>query len=108
MSTIQGYLPTITNKNKRVFCAFGGGKTKNYLDAECVANRDTAYDIAQSCGKSIYDLPGAVAIDGNCKIIIDQKRRERNARRREQNQVLRDLCGTSARAAREDMGLSRS
>ena len=28
-----------------------------------------------------------------------------NLRRREQNAILRDLCGTSARAAREDMGL---
>jgi hypothetical protein len=35
----------------------------------------------------------------------EQKRHERNRARREQNQILRDLCGTSARAAREDMGL---
>jgi hypothetical protein len=33
------------------------------------------------------------------------KRRQRNAAARARNQILRDLCGTSARAAREDMGL---
>lgn len=33
------------------------------------------------------------------------ERLERNARRREINQFLRDVTGTSARAAREDMGL---
>ena len=33
------------------------------------------------------------------------KREKRNRNRREQNAILRDLCGTSARAAREDMGL---
>jgi hypothetical protein len=32
-------------------------------------------------------------------------RKERNEIRRETNQILRDLTGTSARAAREDMGL---
>ena len=30
---------------------------------------------------------------------------ERNLQRRVENEILRDLCGTSARAAREDMGL---
>lgn len=30
---------------------------------------------------------------------------EKNANKRAENQILRDLCGTSARAAREDMGL---
>lgn len=34
-------------------------------------------------------------------------RRRRNALRRAENEMLRELCGTSARAAREDMGLSR-
>ena len=29
----------------------------------------------------------------------------RNAKRRAENAILRELCGTSARAAREDMGL---
>lgn len=29
----------------------------------------------------------------------------RNAARRARNAILRELCGTSARAAREDMGL---
>ena len=38
-------------------------------------------------------------------LISDLKRKARNTFRREQNQILRDLCGTSARAAREDMGL---
>jgi hypothetical protein len=33
------------------------------------------------------------------------KSSDRNTNRREQNAVLRELCGTSARAAREDMGL---
>lgn len=33
---------------------------------------------------------------------------ERNRIRRETNQMLRDITGTSARAAREDMGLSRA
>ena len=33
------------------------------------------------------------------------KKKRYNAARRERNQILRDLCGTSARAAREDMGL---
>lgn len=33
------------------------------------------------------------------------QRLERNARRREMNQFLRDITGTSARAAREDMGI---
>ena len=32
-------------------------------------------------------------------------RRKRNADARARNQILRDLCGTSARAAKEDMGL---
>ena len=36
-----------------------------------------------------------------------KKRQERNRIRRERNQMLRDLCGTSAKAAREDMGLGR-
>ena len=33
-------------------------------------------------------------------------RRERNEMRREQNAILRELCGTSARAARLDMGMA--
>jgi hypothetical protein len=37
----------------------------------------------------------------------EQSRRRRNAFRREQNEILRDMCGTSARAAREDMGLAK-
>ncbi len=32
-------------------------------------------------------------------------RGDRNAERRERNAMLRELCGTSARAAREDMGI---
>lgn len=36
------------------------------------------------------------------------RRQERNRIRRETNQILRDITGTSARAAREDMGLARS
>lgn len=32
---------------------------------------------------------------------------KRNSVRRAQNQILRDITGTSARAAREDMGLSK-
>ena len=36
----------------------------------------------------------------------DQKRQmRRNALRRAKNAILRELCGTSARAAREDMGI---
>ncbi len=34
-----------------------------------------------------------------------QKRRRRNAYKRLQNEVLRDVCGTSAKAARADMGM---
>lgn len=36
------------------------------------------------------------------------KRLKRNRFKREQNEILSDLCGTSARAAREDMGLPKS
>jgi hypothetical protein len=39
-------------------------------------------------------------------IMIDIKRRRRNAKARQINQVLRDLTGTSAHAARLDMGLN--
>lgn len=35
----------------------------------------------------------------------EARRRNRNATRQARNEVLRNLCGTSARAAREDMGL---
>ena len=35
----------------------------------------------------------------------DRRRRRRNAARRELNAFLRDICGTSARAARSDMGI---
>jgi hypothetical protein len=51
-------------------------------------------------------------IDGESKIrgfdhycYAEYQRTRRNTNRREQNAVLRELCGTSARAAREDMGL---
>lgn len=37
----------------------------------------------------------------------ERARIERNRIRRKTNQMLRDITGTSARAAREDMGLSR-
>jgi hypothetical protein len=33
------------------------------------------------------------------------KRNQKNAARRAENEILRDISGTSARAAREDMGL---
>lgn len=33
------------------------------------------------------------------------KQLKRNAYKREENQILRDMCGTSARSARLDMGL---
>lgn len=33
------------------------------------------------------------------------KQLKRNAHKREENQILRDMCGTSARVARLDMGL---
>jgi len=35
----------------------------------------------------------------------DYKRVKRNAIKRERNQILSELCGTSARAARADMGM---
>ena len=35
----------------------------------------------------------------------NSKRKRANAARREKNQILRDLCGTSAAAARRDMGI---
>jgi len=41
----------------------------------------------------------------NCPVSQTLKRIERNAQKRAENQILRDLCGTSARAARADMGL---
>lgn len=37
--------------------------------------------------------------------ILARKLDRRNARRRAENQILRDMRGTSAQAAREDMGL---
>ena len=40
---------------------------------------------------------------GYCKKCL--QRNQRNAAARARNQILRDICGTSARAAREDMGL---
>ena len=45
-----------------------------------------------------------------CEHYIEQRRERRkkdiiNKNRRERNQILRDLCGTSAAAARKDMGL---
>jgi len=33
-----------------------------------------------------------------------RKRKQRNARRRAENAILREVCGTSAHAARKDMG----
>jgi len=36
---------------------------------------------------------------------MELNRRRRNANNRAKNQILRDICGTSARAAREDMGM---
>jgi hypothetical protein len=33
------------------------------------------------------------------------KQLKRNAHKREENQILKDICGTSARSARIDMGL---
>lgn len=42
------------------------------------------------------------------KNISERKRAERNRIRRETNAMLREITGTSARAAREDMGLARS
>ena len=39
------------------------------------------------------------------KARADIKRRARNADRRARNAILQEMCGTSARAAREDMGL---
>jgi len=36
---------------------------------------------------------------------MELSRRKRNANNRAKNQILRDICGTSARAAREDMGM---
>jgi hypothetical protein len=38
-------------------------------------------------------------------LTAESKRRERNAVRRAMNNILREVCGTSARAAREDMGM---
>ncbi len=35
----------------------------------------------------------------------ERRRMKRNARRRVENAILREVCGTSARAAREDMGM---
>lgn len=48
----------------------------------------------------------AEAITAHRKTVHAQAvKRERNARRRAENAILRELCGTSARAAREDMGI---
>lgn len=45
-------------------------------------------------------------INDNCKACADRIRtRKANQFKREQNEVLRDLCGTSAAAARRDMGI---
>lgn len=39
------------------------------------------------------------------EVISDYKRVKRNSLNRERNQMLRDICGTSAAAAKRDMGL---
>jgi len=38
---------------------------------------------------------------------IQIKKTKRNQQKREENQMLSDLCGTSAKSARLDMGLSK-
>jgi len=47
-----------------------------------------------------------IKTDATGKLYCPKCRRNRD--RRLQNAMLRDLCGTSARAARLDMGLSKS
>jgi len=49
------------------------------------------------------ELVGNIKADGHRYVYCPKCRR--NKRRRMDNAALRELCGTSARAAREDMGL---
>jgi hypothetical protein len=60
----------------------------------CIICKKPAVDDRRTCGAAICQRKHL-------------KRCKRNARRRAENAILRDLCGTSARAARIDMGLSR-
>lgn len=56
------------------------------------------------CGKSTVSGGYVYGVCNACarRAILAYKR---NRAKREQNAILRELCGTSARAAREDMGL---
>lgn len=75
---IQGYLPTVTRKGKKMFCAFNGGLTKDYLKSHCVNSQEQAYEIARSNGEDIYDVPGFKAvnekneIDFKCQWELDE------------------------------------
>lgn len=65
-ATIQGYLPTITDRGEVRYAKFGGGLTANHLDAYCVPTILEAFTLARRAGgKSLYSVPSATAVDGN-------------------------------------------
>ena len=74
-TVIQGYVPTITNhksgKPKVVYAAFTGGTTKNFLEAFCEPSIEKTFAIARRQCKSIWDLPSATPVDGNCELVVE-------------------------------------
>lgn len=66
---IQGYLPAIRNRGKLKFVRFGGGFTKEYLHAVVVDTVADALDMARCAALSLWDVPEACALDGNCELV---------------------------------------
>lgn len=74
-------------------------------------NQDTSAK-CDVCGKPLAGenwryrtARGVLVCKDHLPSYAEPRPQDRNAYRRAQNAILREVCGTSARAAREDMGL---
>ncbi len=77
-------------------------KVAHGLESLYDADLGVWYNAAADDGGRREFLPGDFVVP---ILTPEQKKARRNAANRAKNQILRDLCGTSARAAREDMGM---
>jgi len=98
--TVISEAATTTGVNQMNTCTRCGGEISAERDAKVQATR-------AAMGKPARPTQFC---DGCMRLVMAERKRERarlerNANRRAENEILRELCGTSARAARLDMGL---
>jgi hypothetical protein len=97
---------------------YGSGLCETVCMRETRETRETRDESSRESGRKVDMNKGTPAKCITCEVTknaicgmgtpaacVDCHRRDRNAERRERNAMLRELCGTSARAAREDMGI---